>query len=204
VAGRSALVALALAAAAGVAAGALWLSRPLSDPLARPLSQPSTPRPAPTPAASTPAASTPAGESAVRSLFALNLDDADGRRRPVSEWRGKLLVVNFWATWCTPCIEEMPLLQRVADQYGARNVAVIGIGVDEIDKIREFRAKLAIRFPLLVAGFDGMDLARQLGNPEPVLPYTALVSPGGHILEQQSGRLQDAELRGWLAEHAND
>jgi peroxiredoxin len=98
----------------------------------------------------------------------------------------------------------MPLLQRVADQYGARQVAVIGIGVDDADKIREFRGKLAIRFPLLVAGFDGMDLARQLGNPEPVLPYTALVSRSGRVVEQQSGRLKDSELRGWLVEHADD
>ena len=72
------------------------------------------------------------------------------------------------------------------------------------EEIRDFRGKLAIRFPLLVAGFDGMDLARQLGDPEPVLPYTALVSPSGRVVERQSGRLQDSELRGWLVEHAHD
>jgi thiol-disulfide isomerase/thioredoxin len=182
---RAGLIALALAAGA-LGGGAWWSWQPRLRPLARP------------------AASTAAADPAVQRLFALNLDDADGRRRPVSEWRGKLLVVNFWATWCTPCIEEMPLLQRVADQYGAHNVAVIGIGVDDADKIRDFRGKLAIRFPLLVAGFDGMDLARQLGDPEPVLPYTALVSPSGRVVERQSGRLQDSELRSWLVEHAHD
>jgi thiol-disulfide isomerase/thioredoxin len=182
---RAGLIALALAAVA-LGGGAWWSWRPQLHPALRP------------------AAATAAADPAVQRFFALNLDDADGRHRPLSEWRGKLLVVNFWATWCTPCVEEMPLLQRVADQYSARNVAVIGIGVDDADKVREFRGKLSIRFPLLVAGFDGMDLARQLGDPEPVLPYTALVSPSGRVVEQQSGRLKDSELRGWLVEHAGD
>jgi thiol-disulfide isomerase/thioredoxin len=137
-------------------------------------------------------------DEAALALFALKLPDADGVERPLKSWQGKLLVVNFWATWCTPCVEEMPELQQFADQFAARNVAVIGIGVDDADKIRDFRRQHALRFPLLVAGFDGgMGIAQRLGNPEPVLPYTALILPDGRLIEEHSGRIQPAELRQW-------
>jgi peroxiredoxin len=142
------------------------------------------------------AAPAPAGAAgAVDYFFSLNLDDPDGTRRPLSAWRGKILVVNFWATWCAPCVEEMPRLQALADQFKSANVAVLGIGVDEPDNVRQFRRQHGIRFDLLVAGFDGMELAQRLGNPQPVLPYTALIGADGHILGQFSGKIDEADLR---------
>jgi thiol-disulfide isomerase/thioredoxin len=169
-------MALALTAAFALAAGAVWNWR----------------RAAP---------DTAAGEPAVW-LFALKLPDADGIERPLRTWQGKMLVVNFWATWCAPCVEEMPELQKFADEFASRNVAVIGIGVDEADKIRDFRREHGLRIPLLAAGFDGMDIARRLGNPEPVLPYTALVTPDGQLVEEHSGRIQPPELRRWVGVYA--
>lgn len=136
---------------------------------------------------------------AVDYFFSLNFDDADGTRRALSSWRGKTLVVNFWATWCGPCVEEMPRLQALADQFKSANVAVLGIGVDEPDNVRQFRRQHAIRFDLLVAGFEGMELAQRLGNPQPVLPYTALIGADGRILGQFSGQIDEAELRRRLA-----
>jgi peroxiredoxin len=97
----------------------------------------------------------------------------------------------------------MPELQRFADEFAPRNVAVIGIGVDDADKIRDFRSQHRLRIPLLAAGFDGMQLAQRLGNPEPVLPYTALISPDGRLVEEHSGRIQEPELRRWVAEHGS-
>jgi thiol-disulfide isomerase/thioredoxin len=173
------VIALVLAAAIALAAGALWASR----------------RPAPAPAA--------ASDQAAVALFAMKLPDADGVLTPLQTWRGKLLVVNFWATWCAPCVEEMPELQRFADEFAPRNVAVIGIGVDDADKIREFRRQHQLRIALLTAGFDGMQLAQRLGNPEPVLPYTALISPDGRLVEEHSGRIQGPELRRWAAEYGS-
>jgi peroxiredoxin len=171
---RPALIALALCAAVALAAGAVWSWRPTA----------------------------PHPEPAAVSLFALSLPDADGVQRPLKAWQGKLLIVNFWATWCAPCVEEMPRLQKMADEFATRNVAVIGVGVDDADKIRKFRSEHQLRLPLLAAGFDGMELARQLGNPEPVLPYTALISPAGRIIEEHSGQIDEPELRRWLTGHS--
>ncbi|HEV3018557.1 MAG TPA: TlpA disulfide reductase family protein [Burkholderiaceae bacterium] len=142
-------------------------------------------------------------DAAALAFFALTLPDADGVQRPLKTWQGKLLIVNFWATWCTPCVEEMPELQRLADQSQARNVAVIGIGVDEADKVRAFRTQHGLRFPLLVAGFDGMGLAQRLGNTEAVLPYTALISPDGRLVEEHSGRIEAPQLRHWMAQYGS-
>jgi peroxiredoxin len=173
---RAVAIAIGLAAALALSAGAIWSWR---QPPARQGADPEA-----------------------LAFFTLALPDADGVQRPLKTWQGKLLIVNFWATWCTPCVEEMPELQRLADQTQDRNLAVIGIGVDEPDKVREFRSRHGLRFALLVAGFDGMQLAQRLGNPEPVLPYTALISPDGRLLEKHSGRIEDPELRRWVAAYA--
>ena len=172
---RAALITLALSGAFALGAGAVWSWR-RSPPDA-------------------------ASDEAAAWLFELKLPDADGVARPLKTWEGKLLVVNFWATWCTPCIEEMPQLQQFADEFAPHNVAVIGVAVDEVDKIRDFRRQHGLRIPLLAAGFDGMELARRLGNPEPVLPYTALISPAGRIVEEHSGRIEPPELRRWVGDH---
>ncbi len=140
-------------------------------------------------------------DEAAQFLFSLSLNDADGRRRALAHWRGKLLIVNFWATWCTPCVEEMPELQRAADAYRGSNVAVLGIGVDDAEPIRQFRRKHALRLDLLVTGFEGMDLAQRMGNPEAVLPYTVVISPAGRIVERHSGRLENGQLGRWVAAH---
>jgi peroxiredoxin len=94
-------------------------------------------------------------------------------------------------------------LQQFADEYAPRNVAVIGIGVDDADKIRDFRRQHQLRIPLLTAGFDGMQIAQQLGNPQPVLPYTAVITPGGRVVEEHSGRVEQPELRRWVDQYAH-
>jgi thiol-disulfide isomerase/thioredoxin len=174
---RAVLMGLALTGVLALGAGAVWSWR-RSAPVAK-------------------------ADEAASWLFDLKLPDADGVQRPLKAWQGKLLVVNFWATWCTPCIEEMPQLQQFADEFAAHNVAVIGVGVDEPDKIREFRRQHGLRIPLLAAGFDGMEMARRLGNPQPVLPYTALISPSGLIVEEHSGRIEPPELRRWVDDYGS-
>jgi thiol-disulfide isomerase/thioredoxin len=171
---RIAAIGAALVVALALAAGGVWSWRHRPKPVAAP---------------------------EALALFTMDLPDADGVQRPLKTWQGKLLLVNFWATWCTPCVEEMPELQRLADRSAGANLAVIGIGVDEADKIRQFRSEHQLRFPLLVAGFDGMTLAQRLGDHAAVLPYTALISPDGRVLEEHTGRIDPLEMRRWVAEY---
>lgn len=145
-------------------------------------------------------ADVPAGLSSAP-LFALSFPDPEDREQALAQWRGRLLVVNFWATWCVPCIEEMPDLQRVRDEYVARDVEVLGIGIDSAAKIRDFRDKMRITFPLLVAGAGGSELSRQLGNTAGALPYTVLVTRDGALVQRRLGPVKPQDLRRWLDAH---
>ena len=140
----------------------------------------------------------PVADEAAATLFAQSFPDADGVTQPLAQWRGKLLVVNFWATWCPPCVEEMPDLQRIRDAYLDRGVEVIGIGIDSAEKIRAFRDRLQLGLPLLVAGAGGSELGQALGNRAGALPYTALVDRNGRIVQRKLGQIKPVELRSWL------
>ena len=140
-----------------------------------------------------------AGARAAKDLYAISLDDADGRAQPLSQWKGKVLVVNFWATWCAPCVAEMPGLEKIQREYADRNVAIVGIGIDDQDRVRQFRDRLGLHMPLLAGGFNSLGLARAFGDNEGVLPYTALISPEGRLLRTHSGALEPGQLREWLS-----
>ncbi len=139
-----------------------------------------------------------AGTDAVEALFAASFLDADGRLQPLAQWRGQPLVVNFWATWCPPCVEEMPDLQRTRDAYRGRGVEVIGIGIDNAAKIAEFRQRHALNLPLLVAGAGGSELNRALGNSGGALPFTVLITAEGRIAQRHLGQIKPEQLRRWL------
>jgi thiol-disulfide isomerase/thioredoxin len=119
----------------------------------------------------------------------------------MAQWRGKLLVVNFWATWCAPCVEEMPDLERVRRAYLDRNVEIVGLGIDNAAKIRTFRDELKLTLPLLVAGAGGSELGRLLGNLAGALPYTVLIDPSGRVVQRKLGQIKPAELQQWLDAH---
>jgi thiol-disulfide isomerase/thioredoxin len=136
--------------------------------------------------------------AAAQALFALTLADASGTPQALSQWRGRPLVVNFWAPWCAPCVEEMPDLQRVRDEYRARGLEVIGVGIDSAVRIRQFRDDHQISLPLLVGGADGSSLGDQLGNSAGVLPYTVMIGADGRVAKRKIGRIRPDELRGWL------
>jgi peroxiredoxin len=134
----------------------------------------------------------------VAALFQQTFDDANGVAQPMAQWRGRWLVVNFWATWCAPCVDEMPGLQRIARDFADRNVAVVGLGIDRADAIRRFQSELKLEIPLLVAGASGTDVARALGNPMGALPYTVLISPDGRVVNTRLGLIKPETLRDWL------
>ncbi len=131
-------------------------------------------------------------------FFAQRFSDADDRLQSISQWQGALLVVNFWATWCAPCVEEMPDLQQVQSEYASRGVVVVGVAIDSAGAVKRFRDELKLDIPLLVAGAAGTELVRQLGNASGALPYTVLVGRNGNVLQSKLGRLRAGELRSWL------
>ena len=136
--------------------------------------------------------------SAAAGLMAARLPDVDGRTQALEQWRGKVLVVNFWATWCVPCREEIPALIKVQNKWGARGLQIIGIAIDENDKIRPYAAELKINYPILVGGLDGIELARQAGNRLGGLPFTVVFDRQGGIVHSQLGGVSQQKLEGFI------
>lgn len=137
----------------------------------------------------------PVQDAATSLLFAMTLPDATGTQQPLAQWRGRLLVVNFWATWCPPCVEEMPELSELHRELAPRGLAMIGIGIDTQPKIAEFAAKSPVSYPLVVAGMGGTEIGRRFGNQAGVLPFTVLVGRDGRIAHRLLGRVDIVRLR---------
>ncbi|MEF8700773.1 MAG: TlpA disulfide reductase family protein [Candidatus Accumulibacter sp. UW25] len=137
---------------------------------------------------------TGSGAEAVAGLFASSLDDLEGRQRSFSNWQGKTLVVNFWASWCPPCREEMPAFSRLQERYAKQGVQFVGIALDTADSVRAFAAASPVSYPLLLGGGDGAELARRFGNTGLGLPYTVVISPAGELRLRHLGPLSEDEL----------
>ena len=137
----------------------------------------------------------PAKNGAVQQLTALSLNDSHGKLQKLSQWQGKFLLVNFWATWCAPCVQEMPELSELQKSLSQSNIQLIGLGIDSPSNIAEFAQKYQISYPLFAAGMEGTELSRQLGNQAGGLPFTVLISPDGNLLKSYLGRLNIIQLR---------
>jgi thiol-disulfide isomerase/thioredoxin len=140
-----------------------------------------------------------APHGAVAALYAQTINDAAGAPQSLSKWKGKAMVVNFWAPWCAPCVKEMPELDALATELAKRDVAVIGIGIDSPSNIAQFAGKFKISYPLYVAGMSGTDLSRQFGNTAGGLPYTVLIGADGQVRKTYLGQLKFDQLRADLA-----
>jgi thiol-disulfide isomerase/thioredoxin len=142
------------------------------------------------------------GESHVdASLWGTTFESPAGAPLAMQSFRGKPLLLNFWATWCPPCVEEMPLLDAFFKQNAARQWQVVGLAIDQPSKVREFLKKTPVTYPIGLAGLGGTELARMLGNESGGLPFTMAIGPGGAVLERRMGRLAPADL-GRLAQLA--
>ena len=138
-------------------------------------------------------------QTAVANLYATSLADLAGKPQPLAQWKGKPLLVNFWASWCAPCVSEMPELSELAAKDGGKHFNVIGIGIDSPTNLAEFARKIKISYPLYVGGMGGTDLARGLGNANGGLPFTVLIGADGQVRKTYLGRLKFDQLRADLA-----
>ncbi len=110
-----------------------------------------------------------------------SLMDVSGQSRNVSEWQGKVLVINFWATWCPPCLEEIPHFIKLQDKYGDQGLQFLGIALEDVDDVMNFANKLGINYPLLVGEQEVIKLGVKLGNRIGGLPYTVILDRRGNI-----------------------
>ena len=140
----------------------------------------------------------PASDEAVEAFLRTQLPDPTGTQVDFAKLRGKTVVVNFWAPWCGPCVEEMPDLTALHKEYSGRKVEFVGIGIDSANNIQQFIQKVPVSYPLVVAGFAGTELSRNFGNAAGGLPYTVIIAPDGTVSYRKMGRVSPDELRAAL------
>ena len=143
-----------------------------------------------------PSAPTPANiaPQAVETLFATRLIDTTGRMQALADWRGKLLVVNFWASWCSPCREEIPGFLRLQQKYRNDGVQFVGIAMENAPEVAAFIERFPISYPILIDDGKNHELMRQLGNTSLGLPYTIVVDAHGRVMLAHVGLLAEAQL----------
>ena len=128
-------------------------------------------------------------------LDEIKLPGLDGSKQDINQWQGKLVLVNFWATWCPPCLEEIPVFLSLRNKYAAAGFEVIGISIDDVSKVEQFRDTMQISYPLLDGEKNGMVLMHALGNNIGGLPYSVLFDRSGKAVETKSGPYQEQELK---------
>jgi thiol-disulfide isomerase/thioredoxin len=128
-------------------------------------------------------------------LLALSLPDIAGKEQSLEQWRGKVVVVNFWATWCAPCREEMPEFVKAQQEFGAKGLQFVGIAVDDADKVNKFVKEVSLNYPALVGGYQAIDISKSMGNKLSALPFTIVVDRQGNVAHTQLGQLKPAQLR---------
>ena len=142
---------------------------------------------------------TPGKTSAAQDVFwSLSFDAPDGQPQPMSNFRGKPLLLNFWATWCPPCVEELPLLDAFYQEQKAKGWQVLGLAVDQPSAVRKWLQTKPLSFAIGMAGLDGTELSKSLGNLAGSLPFTAIFGASGELLHRKTGQVSKQDLAQWI------
>jgi len=132
-------------------------------------------------------------------VWTLRFPRPEGGELVLASLRGRPLVLNFWATWCPPCIKEMPLLDQFHRRHQAAGWQVVGLAVDAPTPVRQFLARVPIGFAIGLAGLEGTDLSRRLGNQSGALPFTVVFGADGRVLHRKLGEVTADDLESWVA-----
>ena len=131
----------------------------------------------------------------------LHLPGTDGASHSLSDWNGKLVLLNFWATWCGPCRQEMPLLDKVGTHLAKSDLRVIGVAIDSDDAVRDFLQTHPVSYPILLGSSARIDPSLVFGDTRSLLPYSVLIGRDGRILAQHAGSFSADSLTAWLSAH---
>lgn len=139
----------------------------------------------------------PADDAALERLWGLSFQTPQGASLAMASLKGRPLLVNFWATWCPPCVEEMPMLDAFFRQHAANGWQVLGLAIDQPSAVRTFLQRTPVTFPIGLAGLDGTALGKGLGNQTGGLPFTVVLDARGQVRERRMGRVTEADLLAW-------
>ena len=137
------------------------------------------------------------GDDAVAAFWKSSFDTPEGAPLPMSSFRGKPLLVNFWATWCPPCIEELPLLNSFYQANKSKGWQLLGLAVDQPSAVRKWLQAKPLSFPVGMAGFGGTELSKSFGNLSGGLPFSVVLGASGQLLHRKTGKVTAEELALW-------
>ena len=132
-----------------------------------------------------------------QALWNAEFDTPDGQILKMQNLQGRPLVINFWATWCAPCVEEMPLLDIFFRQNVSKGWQMVGLAIDQPSRVRQYLSQNAISYPIGLAGMTGTELGRLLGNEVGGLPFTVVLDGKGGLIQRKLGKLSAQEIQAW-------
>jgi thiol-disulfide isomerase/thioredoxin len=136
-------------------------------------------------------------DGVAQQLWGLEFDTPAGTRLTMQGLRGRPLLINFWATWCPPCVEELPLLDAFYRENADKGWQVLGIAVDKLAPVQSFLTRQSLAFPVVLAGMEGLNLSKNLGNQAGGLPFSVLFGADGSVLHRKIGKLSEQDLKLW-------